>query len=113
MPPPQSIYASRDIREIPWEKAVAYARALQYYAERSDLQKQCQPCLLAESVVELREEIGFYLVFQDEEVFRGLDLPKEEGAHPIVTAAAVTEMEDITDRRPRPWKRCLNMPVGE
>ena len=33
MPPPQSIYASWDIREIPWEKAVAYARALQYYAE--------------------------------------------------------------------------------
>ena len=97
MPQPQSIYASRDIREIPREKAVAYARALQYYAERSDLQKRCQPCLLAESVVELRGEIGFYLVFQDEEVFWGLDLPEEEGAHPIIAAAAVTEMEDITD----------------
>ena len=69
IPPPQSIYASQDIREIPREKAVAYARALQYYAERSDLQKRFQPRLLAESVVELREEIGFYLVFQDEEVF--------------------------------------------
>ena len=97
MPPPQSIYASRDIREIPREKAVAYARALQYYAEQSDPQKRCQPCLLAESVVELREEIGFYLAFQDEEVFWGLDLPKEEGAHPIIAAAAITEMEDITD----------------
>ena len=97
MPPPQSIYASQDIREIPQEKAVAYARALQYYAERSDPQKRHQPCLLAESVVELREEIGFYLAFQDEEVFWGLDLPEEEGAHPIITAAAVTEMEDITD----------------
>ena len=47
--------------------------------------------------MELREEIGFYLAFQDEEVFRGLDLPKEEGSHPIIAAAAVTEMEGITD----------------
>ena len=97
MPPLQSIYASWDIREIPQEKAVAYARALQYYAERSDPQKRCQPRLLAESVVELREEIGFYLVFQDEEVFWGLDLPEEEGTHPVIAAAAITEMEDITD----------------
>ena len=97
MPQVQSIYASRDIREIPREKAVAYTRALQYYAERSDLQKRGQTHLLAESVVELREEIGFYLAFQDEEVFWGLDLPKEEDAHPIVTAAAVTKIENITD----------------
>ena len=92
MPPAQSIYARWDIREIPQEKAVAYARALQYYAERSDLQKRGQPCLLAESVVELREEIGFYLVFQDEEVFQGLDLPEEEGSPPVIAAAAVTEI---------------------
>ena len=97
MPPPQSIYASQDIREIPREKAVAYTRALQCYAEQSDPQKRCQPCLLAESVVELREEIGFYLMFQDEEVFWGLDLPEEEDVHPVIAAAAITEMEDITD----------------
>ena len=36
-------------------------------------------------------------MFQDEEIFQGLDLPKEEGPHPAVTAAAITEMEDITD----------------
>ena len=77
MPLAQSIYASRDIREIPQEKEVAYARALQYYTDQSDPWKTGQPCLLVESVVELREEIGFYLVFQDEEVFWGLDLPKE------------------------------------
>ena len=59
--------------------------------------KRGQPCLLAESVVELREEIGFYLAFQDEEVFQGLDLPKEEDAHPVVTAAAITKIENITD----------------
>ena len=97
MPQVQSIYAIWDIREITREKAVAYARALQYYAERSDLQQRGQPCLLAESVVELIEEIGFYLAFQDEEVFRGLDLPKEEDAHPVIAAAAITEIENITD----------------
>ena len=47
--------------------------------------------------MELREEIGFYLAFQDEEVFWGLDLPEEEDAHPIIAAAAVTEIENITD----------------
>ena len=97
MPPAQSIYASQDIREIPWEKAVAYARALQYYAEQRYPQKRGQPCLLAESVVELREEIRFYLAFQDEEVFWGLDLPEEEGSPPIIAAAAVTKIADITD----------------
>ena len=37
MLPAQSIYACRDIREIPREKAVAYARALQHWAEKIDL----------------------------------------------------------------------------
>ena len=97
MPHVQSIYASWDIREVPWEKAVAYARALQYYAERSDLQKRGKPCLLAESEVDLREEIGFYLAFQDEEVFWGLDLPEEEDTHSVIAAVAITEIENITD----------------
>ena len=75
-------------------------------AEQSDPQKRGQPHLLGESVVELREEIGFYLAFQDEEVFQGLDLPEEEDAHPVVAAAAVTEIENITDipeASPAPW----------
>ena len=33
MLPPQSIYACRDVGEIPQEKVVAYARALQHWAE--------------------------------------------------------------------------------
>ena len=47
--------------------------------ERSNLPRRSQPHLLVESVLELREEVGFYLSFQDEEVFQGLDLPQEEG----------------------------------
>ena len=33
MPLPDSIFASQDIREVPREKVVAYARALQYWVE--------------------------------------------------------------------------------
>ena len=69
MPPAKSIYTSRDIREIPQEKVVAYARALQHWAEKIDPLAGGRPCLLAESVKELREEVKCYLSFSNEEVF--------------------------------------------
>ena len=62
-----SIYTSQDIREIPRKKVVVYARALQHFAEQNNLPKK--QCLLAESILELRKEVGFYLSFTDEEVF--------------------------------------------
>ena len=53
---------------------------------------------MAESVLELREEVGFYLSFQDKEVFQGLDLTQEEGdGSPTIAVAAVTEISDIDD----------------
>ena len=57
---------------------VAYAQTLQYLAEWKNPPKKDQPCPLAESIAKLRREIGFYLSFMDEEVFRGVDIPKEE-----------------------------------
>ena len=77
MPPANTIYGSRDVHEIPWEKTVVYAQALQHWAEKTDLPAGGKPCLLAESVRELREELGSYLPFSDNEVFRGLALPEE------------------------------------
>ena len=71
MLPAESIYACRDIREIPWEKVVAYARALQHWAEENNPPAGGGPRLLAESVMELREEVKWYLSFTDEEVFWG------------------------------------------
>ena len=66
--------------------------------EQSNPPRRSQPHLLAESVLELREEVGFYLSFQDEEVFQGLDLPQEEGdGSPAITIEAVTEILDIAD----------------
>ena len=95
----RSIYfASQDIREIPQEKTVAYARALQYYVEQSNLPRRSQPCLLVESVLKLREEVGFYLSFQDKEVFQGLDLPQEKGdSSPAIAVMAVTGISNIAD----------------
>ena len=40
MPLVMSIYASQDIREIPREKMIAYARALQHFAEQNNLPKR-------------------------------------------------------------------------
>ena len=57
---------------------VAYARALQYWAEQNNLPARGEPCLLARSILELREEVRWYLSFTDEEVFKGVPLPKEE-----------------------------------
>ena len=53
-----SIFASQDIREVPREKVVVYARALQYWVEQNDLPTGGKPCLLAESVLELMEEVN-------------------------------------------------------
>ena len=69
---PDSIFASRDIREVPREKVVAYTRALQYWAEQNDPPTGGESCLLAKGVLELREEVKWYLTFTDEEVFQGV-----------------------------------------
>ena len=73
-----SIFASQDIREVPREKVVVYARALQYWAEQNDLPTGGKPHSLAESVLELRKEVRWYLTFTDEEVFWGVAIPKAE-----------------------------------
>ena len=77
MPLASSIYACRDICQIPWEKRVAYAWALQHCAEKTDPPAEGKPHLVAESVRELREKLGCYLSFSNEVVFKGLALPEE------------------------------------
>ena len=71
MPLTDSIFASCDIREVPREKVVAYTRALQYWVEQNDPPTGGEPCLLAKSILELREEVKWYLTFTYEEVFWG------------------------------------------
>ena len=119
MPPVVSAFACQNIREIPREKTVAYARALQYVMEENNLPNRGQPCLLAESIVELRREVGFYLSFTDEEVFRGVELPQEErGSLSVPTAPTTdapgnintTEMPSISEVAPKyaGWNKVIH-----
>ena len=56
---------------------VAYAQTLQFWVEKANLPTQGQPCLLAGSIVELRDEMKCYVSFPDEAVFSGMALPEE------------------------------------
>ena len=101
MPLAESIYACRDIREIPREKVVAYARALQHWVEENNLPAGGWPHLLAESVMELREEVKWYLSFTDEEVFWGVALPeKEEDESPKTLSTNVPKAPCIPESTP-------------
>ena len=40
--------------------------------EQNNLPTECGPCLLAKGILELREEVKWYLTFTDEEVFWGV-----------------------------------------
>ena len=76
--PPDSIFTCQDIQEMQREKTVAYAHALQYWAEKTDLPTGEKPHLLAASVKELQEEMRCYLSFSDKEVFEGVTSLEED-----------------------------------
>ena len=106
MPPAEPIYVCRDIQEIPQEKVVAYARALQHWAEENNLPAGGGPQLLAESVMELREEVKWYLSFTDEEVFQGVALPeREEDESPKTLSADLPKVPCVPE--PAPERRTL------
>ena len=98
MPPAESIYTCRDIRE----KVVAYTRALQHWAEQNNLPAGGGPQSVAESVLELREEVKWYLSFTDEEVFQGMALLKkeEEGSPQTLLAADIPEAHHAPEPAP-------------
>ena len=56
---------------------VAYTQTLQFWAEKVDLPTEGKPHLLAESAIELWEEMEYYLSFSNKDVFRGVALPEE------------------------------------
>ena len=108
LPLPDSIFACWDIQEMQCEKMVAYAQALQYWAEKVDLPAGGRPHLLA--------EMRCYLSFSDEEVFKGMVPPEEMSAIPpeeadpqsTGTTPAGTPEEEATmgtDRKPAVEKR--------
>ena len=79
---------------------IAYARALQHWVEEINLPAGGGPCLLAEGVKELREEVKWYLSFSDEEVFWGVVLPeKEEDQKPKTLSAKAPNVPESTKER--------------
>ena len=102
---------------------MAYARALQYWAEKADLPAGGRPCWLAESVKELQEEMRCYLSFSDEEVLKGMILleetstiPTEKANHQSATTPASTPEEEAIAgmaREPAAERRSPKFPGWE
>ena len=103
MLPPDSIFASRDIREVPREKVVAYARALQYWAEQNNLPTGGGSRLLAKGILKLREEVKWYLTFTDEEVFQGVPIPEayEEKGSTTPSPTNIPKMPPVPEPQPQ------------
>ena len=95
-------FACWDIRELQLEKTVAYAQALQFWAEKANLPTQGQPHLLAVSVLELREEMKYYVSFSDKAIFSVVALPEE----PLTP-----QPDEDTPKSPQPMQ--TNSPVEE
>ena len=55
-----------------------------------------------------KREVGFYLSFVEEEVFWGVDLPKEEGNEPSAPAAATADAPGTTAEMPSIPKAASN-----
>ena len=112
------IFACRDIREIPREKVVSYARALQHWAEQNNLPAGGEQCLLAKTILELREEVKWYLSFTDEEVFQGVALPKKEEEHSLQSGVSMdlTKVDHVPEPMPEGrapkflgWEKVLHL----
>ena len=99
---------------------VAYAKALQFWAEKANLPTEGQPYLLVGSIVELGEEMKCYVSFTDENVFSGIALPEEspitqtkeatpKGAQsaqansPVKEATMDVTMEPTKEKKPPNW----------
>ena len=91
LPPPICKFACWDIRELQQEKIVTYTKALQFLVEKANLPTEGQPCLLAGSIVELREEMKCYVSFTDKDIFSGIALPQE---------SPITQTKEATPRVP-------------
>ena len=106
LPPPNSQFACQDIRELQWEKIVAYTKALQLWAEKANLPTWGQPCLLVGSIGELREVMKSYISFTDDDIFSGVALPEE--SHKTQPKEATLEstnptLADPALRKPSWW----------
>ena len=119
LPLPDSIFACWDIQDIRCEKMVAYAWALQFWAEKVNLPTEGKPHLLVGSIIELQEEMKCNLSFSDEDVFKDVALSEEtpiippeevtpQGTQPTPTSTPVKEATADMTMEPAAKKRPLN-----
>ena len=98
---------------------MAYAWALQFWAEKVDPPTGGKPHLWVGSIIELQKGMKCYLSFSDEDVFKGVALleeapinPPEEvtpgGAQPTPADIPVKEAAVDTTMKPAAEKRPLN-----
>ena len=107
LPLPDPKFPCWDIREGQLEKTLAYAQAFQYWAEKSNLPMLGQPCLLAGSVLELREVMEPYASFFDDTVLGGVALLegflKDQSETTIPESAQPASTDPPLKRLP--WKK--------
>ena len=60
---------------------IAYARSLQHWAEQVSLLRSLDSCPLAESVVDLRETVREFIVFNHWDAMQGLEMTYLEPTH--------------------------------
>ena len=100
--------------EMQREKTVAYNQVLQYWVEKADLPTGGKPCLLAESMMELQEEMGCYLSFSNEETSTG-PAKKAKPLSVATTPASAPEVQATTKaaREPAAERRSPKFPGWE
>ena len=69
--PPNPMFPCQDIREGQSQNTLAYAQALQYWVEKSNLLMPGQPHLLVRCLLELRRVMEPYVAISDKAVLEG------------------------------------------
>ena len=77
--------------KFPGRRLLHMPRPYSALQRKNNPPKRDQTCLLAESIVELRREVGFYLSLTDEEVFWGVELLQEERSSLSVPTTPTTD----------------------
>ena len=101
LPIPDPRMPCQDYREGHPHKTLAYAQVLQYWAEKANLPKPDEPCLLVRCIHKLRQAMGPFTTFTDGAVFGGTTLKAgilEEGATELSTTE--TTWTPVPERRP-------------
>ena len=94
LPPLDPMFPCWDIGEEQLEKTIAYAQALQYWADKANLLMPGQPCLLVRCILELRKAMALYMSFSNDVVLDGAASP--EGSPEDITRVTIPRGASLT-----------------